>query len=1604
LRVWVHESYRVFGDRLTCDEDRDWLREKVQEKVERVFKMKWGEVMPRERLVYGDFMNIGSENRVYEEITSLETMKRVVEEYLAEHNSESKQPMPLVLFQDALEHVARIARVLRQPQGNCLLLGVGGSGRQSMTKLATYISGFSLFQVEIVKGYTMTDWREDLKKCLMQAGVKGKMTTFLFSDVQIINERMVEDINNILNAGDVPNLYAPEDLEAIATACRVECQKRKIPPTKLNIFAQYLVRVRRNIHLCVAMSPLGEAFRNRLRNFPALVNCCTIDWFTNWPAEALQSVGLSILKSENLGLGELECAVVEVFKQVHLSVEHASVEFFEMLRRRNYVTPTSYLELLSSFGKLLGAKKNEISLKRDRLQIGLDKLSETKSMVSVMQEELKILQPEIIQTQKEVALMMVQITADKAAAAETKATVEIEEASANEKAAAAKAIADDAQRDLAEAIPALEEAVKCLNDLKKADIDEVKSLRTPPSGVVLTIKVCCLMFDVKPIKKNDPNTPGKKIDDYWEAGKNNLLTDAKVFLNSLFAFDKDNIPDRIIKQLAPFMDDPNFTPAAIEKASKACTAICMWARAMYKYHFVALGVAPKRAKLKEAEDELAVVMAALARSQAQLKAVNDRLAELEGAYNEAVDKKDMLEKKEASCKVQLSNADKLIGGLGGEEIRWRETVELLKVASVNILGDVVVSAGTISYLGVFTTDFRANLVSLWQEALRKYEIPHTVGCNVESTLANPVKLRSWQLFSLPSDSLSTQNGIIMDNARRWPLLIDPQGQANRFIRSMAKDKDFAENGMDVVKLTDKNFLRTLENGVQFGRWVLLENILESLDAALEPILLQQKFKQGGQEMMKIGDNVIPYNDTFRFFMTTKLSNPHYAPEVQVKVSLLNFTITLGGLEEQLLNVVVANELPDLAEQKANLVIGNAAMNKQLYDIESEILRLLSNSTGNILDDTVLIETLAQSKLTSEEIKTKMKEAMVIEEEIVKQSELYRPVAKRASLLYFVIADLGDVDPMYQYSLPWFTMLFVRGIGQATPANEMSQRISNLNSFFTFSVYQNICRSLFERHKLLFSFILCVKILQGDDLIDNQEYRFLLSGISPNHQSYPMPETNWLEANVWNDLCELSGLPAFSSLPSLFQLRVEQWKAVFDSTDPHDRPFPSPCQDLSELQRLCVLRCLRRDKVELAMQRFIIRYLGEKFVDPPPFDLKVCYNDSLPITPLIFVLSSGSDPNKELDLLAEDMNMTERLKRIALGQGQGKKASALIEKGMVNGDWVMLQNCHLSISWMPTLEQICETFEPERMHPEFRLWLTSMPSESFPVSVLQNGVKITKEPPKGMRANLKNTYLKLSNEELRQTDKPGSFQKLLFGLSFYHALVIERKKFGPLGWNIPYEFNDTDMDISAAQLALYVSSYSEIPYKVLQQLTSVVNYGGRITDDKDMRTSDIIIADFFNPKILSSDYKFSKSGIYYSFAPDPDAPQTSYLEYIEKHLPPNADPEVFGMHDNANITCAITEADSAFAIILSLQPRVASGGSVSREDLIIEMAKGIQSSLPELYDVEAISMLFPTDYHESMNTVLVQEAQRYNRLLKVPLSPHIPSISHICPLGDALLSS
>ena len=446
---------------------------------------------------------------------------------------------------------------------------------------------------------------------------------------------------------------------------------------------------------------------------------------------------------------------------------------------------------------------------------------------------------------------------------------------------------------------------------------------------------------------------------------------------------------------------------------------------------------------------------------------------------------------------------------------------------------------------------------------------------------------------------------------------------------------------------------------------------------------------------------------------------------------------------------------------------------------------------------------------------------------------------------------------------------------------MNQRLENLNDYLTYSLYENVCRSLFEKHKLLFSFLLTYKILTGFDQMDQAEWRYLLAGPSGEIHIPPNP-TNWYPENSWPDLYRqlfgMDKLENFAGVLDFFMKNSSEFKSLFDAPDPQTHPLPEQWEaKLNTFQKLVLLKAFRADKVIPAIKLWIIEKIGEKFIIPPTFDFSKCFEDSSVTTPLIIVLSAGSDPVADFNKFAEEQGMSKRMDTISLGQGQGPKADKMIRDGTARGGWVLLQNCHLASSWMPEMQKICEDLN-DTLHKDFRLWLTSMPTSDFPISVLQNGVKMTMEPPSGLRQNLLRTYMNWDDKTLDDCKKPEVFKKLLFGLALFHAIIQDRRKFGPIGWNIAYEFTNEDLMVCKRQLKMLLDEYNEVPYKVIKFLGAEINYGGRVTDDKDERLIKCIIKQYICPEALRDGHKFSESGVYISPAA---GLQSDYLEYISK---------------------------------------------------------------------------------------------------------------------------
>ena len=421
------------------------------------------------------------------------------------------------------------------------------------------------------------------------------------------------------------------------------------------------------------------------------------------------------------------------------------------------------------------------------------------------------------------------------------------------------------------------------------------------------------------------------------------------------------------------------------------------------------------------------------------------------------------------------------------------------------------------------------------------------------------------MFGLPNDAFSIENAIINDKTRRWPLFIDPQGQANKWIRSMDKEK-----GIKIVKFTDGNYLKLLEAGIRMGNPIMIENVQEDMDPAIEPLLQKQIVVKGTSMTIKIGDAIIEYSKDFKLYMTTKLRNPHYLPEVSTKVTLINFMITFEGLSDQLLGIVVEKENPDLQTKKEALVIEGAKNKNKLQEIEDQILHTLQNS-DDILGDATGIQILQNAKVVSDDINKKQAIAEKTEIEIDEARTGYKPVAMKTSGLFFCISDLANIDPMYQYSLDFFKQLFVLAIMSSEKSDDLDQRLGFLNKEFLESLYRNICRSLFAKDKLIFSCLLTMKLMDMKGEIAPGDLKFFLTGGVPMGEKQPdCPCSDWMLEKLWGELNRLDKLPNFKGFLDHFMKEHATYKKMYDSSAPQDFELPAPWNTkLDKLQFMCV---------------------------------------------------------------------------------------------------------------------------------------------------------------------------------------------------------------------------------------------------------------------------------------------------------------------------------------------------------------------------------------------------------------------------------------------------
>ncbi|KFO71450.1 Dynein heavy chain 10, axonemal, partial [Cuculus canorus] len=1506
VRVWRNECLRVFHDRLINEADKALVQGHIKKLIEENFEDDLEQAM-RDPILFGDFrtaLNEG-EPRIYEDIQDYYAANALFQEILEEYN-EFNIKMNLVLFDDALEHLIHIHRIIRMDRGHALLIGVGGSGKQSLTRLAAYTAGCEVFEIILSRGYGENNFREDLKKLYQKLGIENKSMVFLFTDAHVVEESFLELINNMLTSGMVPALFPDDEKDAILSQIGDEAAKAGVSPAKESLWQYFVNKCASNLHIVLGMSPVGDSLRTWCRNFPGLVNNTGIDWFLPWPPQALYAVAESFIGNSPRIPPEHSESVIEHMVMVHESVGDFSNRFLQKLRRSNYVTPKNYLDFINTYSKLLEEKNEFILAQCKRLDGGLVKLKE--ASIQLVELNNKLAEQKIVLAEKSAACeaLLKEIATNTDVAEEKKKLAEEKAAEIEEQNKIIAVEKEAAETALAEVIPILEAAKLELQKLDKSDVTEIRSFAKPPKQVQGVLECVLIVRGYKELN--------------WKTAKG-MMSEAN-FLRSLMEIDFDGITQSQVKSVRALLKSLNTTFNEMEQVSRAGLGMLKFVEAVMTYCDVVKDVKPKREKVARLERNYYISKRELEKIKAELAAIQDELKALGKKYQEAIKEKQQLQEEAEIMERRLDAADKLIFGLRSENKRWTEELEDFEIQKVKLLGDCLLCAAFLSYGGAFNWEFRNEMIyQVWQEDILSREIPLSQPFRLENLLTNEVESSRWVSQGLPPDELSVQNGILTMYASRFPLCIDPQQQALHWIK-----KKEEKNNLRMASFNDPDFLKQLELAIKHGNPFLLHSVDEYIDPVIDNVLEKNIKVAQGRTFIVLGDKEVDYDSNFRFYLNTKLSNPKYSPSVFGKAMVINYTVTLKGLEDQLLSVITGFERSELEEQRQQLIQETSDNKNLLKDLEDSLLRELMSSTGNMLDNLDLVQTLDETKSKATEVIEKLKLAEKTAVDIDCLRDGYRPAAKRGAILFSVLSEMALVNIMYQYSLVSFLEVFGFSLRKSMPSPVLQKRLKNIMDTLTFNTYNYGCTGLFEKHKLLFSFNMTVRIEQGDGRVPQEELEFFLKGNVSLEKSARKKPYAWLPDQGWEDLIHLSELfpEKFESLPDDVEKNPDIWKNWFDTDALEQMPLPMQYQNnLTDFQKLLLLRCFRVDRLYRAVINYVTLTMSEKYVQPPVISFEAIFEQSSPYLPVVFILSPGSDPVSDLMKLAERTGFGEdRLKFLAMGQGQEQIALQMLENVVVHGEWLMLQNCHLLVRWLVNLEKALEKIT--NPHPDFRLWLTTDPTKGFPVGILQKSLKVLGKPPNGLKLNMRATYFKIPEEALLQCPHP-AFKSLVYVLAFFHAVVQERRKFGKVGWNVPYDFNESDFQVCMEILHTYLTKAfqnndDKIPWSSLKYLIGEVMYGGRAIDSFDRRILTVYMDEYFGDFIFDT---FQEFHFYKNDKVDYKIPQGTvkddFVEAIET-LPLANTPEVFGLHANAEIGYYTQAVRDMWSHLLELQPQ------------------------------------------------------------------------------------
>ncbi|CAH8543326.1 unnamed protein product [Schistosoma rodhaini] len=890
----------------------------------------------------------------------------------------SPQAENLVLFPDFIDYICRIDRVLSRPSGSLLLAGRSGIGRRSALNVVAHIHQLNVFRLHTGRDYQMRQFITDMKTVCQVAGIENQPTLLIIEDYQLKSEYFLEIINSLLACGEASGLISADELEtlmsSVASKSGVNFKEQAAEAGHRGpLTAFFAERIHKNLHFAIILDIDDyELFSNWLQSNPSFYKYCSVQWMDCWSKFSLLQIPKLLIPKSCIPNN------TNSFIQACVNI-HNSAPYPHMMTP----TPRHFISLCTNYTRVEQNHRQKLQSEVKRLKSGLIKLTEARERVTQLKKHAVEQGELLVEKQTEADKALEQISAAIQGAAEQRSEMEKLQSRTTDESTRLERRKLEIDAELNEIEPLVHQARSAVGNIKSEALSEIRALRAPPDIIRDILEGVLLLMGIR--------------DTSWVSMRGFLAK--RGVQEEILNFDARKItPDlRLSVEELLAKNQESFDPRVAKRASVAAAPLATWVRANVQYAKVLERIAPLEKEHAKLKQSLIQAENSLTNLTKGLSNVDSNVANLRTIFEKRTSEAANLKMELEKTRETLLSAETLVGELESEHTRWENQINEITIQLASLPPLALIASAFITYLSACPEDVRRQQITNWIKDLTNLGIlPTSLSSEINNdrTSSQDFDLRRflsteheqllWYSQGLPSDQLSGENAVTIVHTTMCPFIIDPSSRALNWLKVYLKDQR-----LEVVNQQSPNFITTLELAVRFGKCLIVQEV-DEIEPILMPLLLKDLIIQGSRNFIRIGEKLIDYHQEFRLFLCTRklLYGLDYIQPISANplVTIINFITTQTGLIEQLLEITLQNEYPQLEIQRQQLIHNEEEMKMELAKLENDLLEELSNAHGNILENKELLSSLNKTKQSSLVVTNSLKESLRLQAELNKKPE------------------------------------------------------------------------------------------------------------------------------------------------------------------------------------------------------------------------------------------------------------------------------------------------------------------------------------------------------------------------------------------------------------------------------------------------------------------------------------------------------------------------------------------------------------------------------------------------------------------------------------------